>query len=157
MPAPSPPGHQSVPRARPQARADVQPRRHRGHHDRPGQEPHPRPHRLRRGQQPQRRVHHEAHHQDVGDRADSGPLAQWYPREQHEDGCPDDNLPERRLRSLGQPLVQHVPGVQAQPCPNNQRNADPVQEQSDEQPGQPIQRPIDPVHGNNSSSGDWEN
>ena len=94
--------------------------------------------RARRGRAAaERAVGDQADHDDVGDRADAGPLPQRDPQQQHDDGGEVDDQPDGQADPLGDALVEDVPRAEAEVGPHHQPQADPEEHQAGEQPEQP--------------------
>ena len=66
-----------------------------------------------------------------------GPLAQRDPEEKHRGADDDRPRPDREAERPRQALVEDVPRVEAEACEDEQRRADPVQEQAGVQLGEP--------------------
>ena len=72
-------------------------------------------------------VHGQADHHHVAQRADAGPLPQRDPEQQHQRADHDHDPAEAQPGVPGHALVEHVPGVQAEPRLDHEGHADPVE------------------------------
>src|SRR6516164_2569580 len=137
MPAGGQAGHQPVARAGPQPGADVRAggdpvqQYARDHHHHAGRVA------LHRRHGGEHDVDHQADHDHVVERSEARSLAQWDPQEQDEHAHDDGPGADRQAEPARQALVQHVPRIDAQSGQEQHRVADPVQDQTGIELGQP--------------------
>jgi len=137
---PHQPRHQPVARTGPEPRPDVSLRCDAVDDD-PEQQPGDSPPQRRRSRNPaQEQVQARSDDEDVADRANTGLLPHGDPQEQ--DQHPDDDrpLPDAEPEVFGQPLVQDVPGYDAEPGLDEQRLSESKGDEPDIQLDEPSGR-----------------
>ena len=82
------------------------------------------------GQDGQRGIGGQTHEDDVGDGAVARALAQREPGGQHEEPDAVDHPTQGQPGATGQPLMEHIPGVQPEPRSDQQRDAQAEKEQA---------------------------
>lgn len=80
-------------------------------------------------QQGEGAVHRDAHHEDVGHRAEARALAQRDPQEEDQGAHDDRHDADRQPGPLGEALMQDAPGLQTQARLHEERRTHPVQGQ----------------------------
>jgi hypothetical protein len=126
----SEPGHEAVAWPRSEARADVECRGECVTEDRREQKRYAERDSRDRRDQGEAGLRDQADDDDVGDRAVARPLPQRQPREQDEQPDAVDHPADRKAGALREPLVQHVPRVEAEARPHQEGNAHSIQDQS---------------------------
>ena len=130
-------GHQSVARTGAEPRRDVQPRRDTVEHDPRDHHRDPSGEAVHLGDEGERAVHGEADGEDVGDRPEAGALPHRDPQQQDRRADDDRDDSDGEPGALGEALVQHPPGFEAEPGADEKRRAHSVQGQTDVQLNQP--------------------
>ncbi|GGW89331.1 hypothetical protein GCM10010353_00340 [Streptomyces chryseus] len=116
---------------------DVEAGRHAVEHDAGEQQRDPARQGVHLGHEGERAVHRDADHHDVGDGAEPGAMAHRDPQQQDGGADGDGDHADRQPGLLGQALMQHPPGLQAEPRPDQHRRTHSVQRETDVQLRQP--------------------
>ena len=148
------PGHQPVPRAGAELGADVERAGQPVEHHPADQQPGARGRLVGRGEHPEHGVGDHPDHHHVGDRAEPGQLPDRHPQREHHHPDQDHHRAERQPGAGREPVVQHVPRVEAQAAADDHRHRGAVQGQPDRELHQPSREPAGPELGQRREDGE---